>query len=105
MANPIEAVIRPLDRFQQRRRFLAFPYAVVKKFGDDEAGSLAPGRLAWSPDGSRLAFGASTPDESAADLRDARGRFEVTKAHRLPRFERLRTQVVTGRIADRLPSL
>jgi membrane protein len=41
MANPIEAVIRPLDRFQQRRRFLAFPYAVVKKFGDDEAGSLA----------------------------------------------------------------
>src|SRR5262249_5824264 len=30
-----------LDRAQQRHRTLAVPVAVVKKFGDDEAGSLA----------------------------------------------------------------
>jgi membrane protein len=30
-----------LDRWQRRRRWLAFPFAVVKKFGDDQAGNLA----------------------------------------------------------------
>jgi len=42
--NPIEVLNRQIarvDRVQQRRRWLAFPFAVVKKFGDDQAGSLA----------------------------------------------------------------
>jgi YihY family inner membrane protein len=30
-----------LDRFQQRSRVLAMPFAVVRKFGDDQAGNLA----------------------------------------------------------------
>jgi YihY family inner membrane protein len=30
-----------MDALQQRRPWLAFPYAVAKKFGDDEAGNLA----------------------------------------------------------------
>src|SRR6266545_1475280 len=30
-----------LDRFQQRNRVLALPFAVVRKFGDDQAGNLA----------------------------------------------------------------
>ena len=37
-------LLRPMhafDRFQQRHRALAVPSAVVKKFGDDQAGSLA----------------------------------------------------------------
>src|ERR1700676_2277000 len=29
------------DRFQQRHRWLALPIAVVRKFSDDQAGSLA----------------------------------------------------------------
>jgi membrane protein len=33
--------VRAFDRFQQRRKWLAIPMAVVKKFGDDQAGSLA----------------------------------------------------------------
>ncbi len=33
--------IRALDRTQQRHRALAVPVAVVKKFGDDQAGTLA----------------------------------------------------------------
>jgi YihY family inner membrane protein len=33
--------MRAVDTFQQRRRWLAFPVAVWKKFGDDQAGSLA----------------------------------------------------------------
>jgi inner membrane protein YhjD len=33
--------VRAFDRFQQRRRWLAIPVAMVKKFGDDQAGSLA----------------------------------------------------------------
>jgi YihY family inner membrane protein len=37
MVNPL----RRLDRLQQRWRALAFPFAVVRKFGDDQAGSLA----------------------------------------------------------------
>jgi membrane protein len=33
--------VRAFDKVQQRRRWLAIPTAVVKKFGDDQAGSLA----------------------------------------------------------------
>ncbi|MGH2866289.1 MAG: YihY/virulence factor BrkB family protein [Solirubrobacteraceae bacterium] len=33
--------VRALDRAQQRRRWVAIPVAVVKKFGDDQGGSLA----------------------------------------------------------------
>jgi uncharacterized BrkB/YihY/UPF0761 family membrane protein len=39
--NPVERGIRKVDDFQQRRPALAFIFAVVKKFGDDSAGSLA----------------------------------------------------------------
>jgi YihY family inner membrane protein len=39
--NPIERAVRAVDRFQQRNRVLAFPFAVLKKFGDDRAGYLA----------------------------------------------------------------
>jgi YihY family inner membrane protein len=39
--NPARPLMRAVDRFQQRRRWLAFPVAVWKKFGDDQAGSLA----------------------------------------------------------------
>jgi YihY family inner membrane protein len=34
-------VVRPLDRAQQRWPWSAYPYAVVKKFGDDQASNLA----------------------------------------------------------------
>jgi YihY family inner membrane protein len=33
--------VRALDRYQQKRKWLAIPFAVVKKFADDQAGSLA----------------------------------------------------------------
>jgi YihY family inner membrane protein len=33
--------LRAFDRRQQRSRWLAFPVAVLRKFGDDQAGSLA----------------------------------------------------------------
>jgi YihY family inner membrane protein len=36
-----ERQIRRVDRFQQRHAVLAFPWAVVQKFGDDQAGSKA----------------------------------------------------------------
>jgi len=39
--NPIERVVRRIDGFQQRNRVLAFPFGVMKKFGDDQAGYLA----------------------------------------------------------------
>ncbi|HEY4396290.1 MAG TPA: YihY/virulence factor BrkB family protein [Acidimicrobiia bacterium] len=39
--NPIERVVRGVDAFQQRHRLTAFGFGVVKKFGDDRAGSLA----------------------------------------------------------------
>ena len=32
---------RRVDEFQQRHRFLAFPVAVIKKFGDDQGGNLS----------------------------------------------------------------
>lgn len=38
--NPVEGGIRRLDCWQQRRAVVAFPFAVVKKFGDDQAGNL-----------------------------------------------------------------
>src|SRR5437764_3367833 len=34
-------LLRPVDLAQQKVPFIAFPYAVVKKFGDDQAGMLA----------------------------------------------------------------
>lgn len=37
----LKQLMQRLDRYQQRRRWLAFPFAVVKKFGDDQAGQLA----------------------------------------------------------------
>ncbi len=37
----MNALLRRLDAFQQRFPALAFPFAVVKKFGDDQAGNLA----------------------------------------------------------------
>lgn len=33
--------VRAFDRFQQRRKWLALPMAVIRKFGNDQAGSLA----------------------------------------------------------------
>src|SRR5947209_7189223 len=35
------APIKRFDRYQQGRRWLAIPMAVIKKFGDDQGGSLA----------------------------------------------------------------
>jgi len=39
--NPIGGIVRRIDRFQQRSAPAGFAFAVVKKFGDDRAGSLA----------------------------------------------------------------
>jgi YihY family inner membrane protein len=39
--NVIERTTRRVDGFQQRHTVLAFPFAVVKKFGDDQAGMYA----------------------------------------------------------------
>jgi membrane protein len=39
--NPAEKMLRTADRFQQSHPWLAFPVAVWKKFGDDQAGNLA----------------------------------------------------------------
>ena len=36
-----QKVLRRADRFHRRQPWLAFSYAVVKKFGDDQAGNLA----------------------------------------------------------------
>jgi YihY family inner membrane protein len=41
MANPLKRPIQGIDRFQQGRRWLAFPFATARKFGDDQAGNLA----------------------------------------------------------------
>src|SRR5271165_314743 len=38
--NPIERVLRSVDRWQQRHHVIGFPIAVIKKFGDDQAGDL-----------------------------------------------------------------
>jgi YihY family inner membrane protein len=37
----VPRTLRALDRFQQRHAWAGFPFAVVKKYGDDQAGSLA----------------------------------------------------------------
>jgi len=37
----VQRYLRRLDDAQQRKRFVAFPVAVVKKFGDDQGGNLA----------------------------------------------------------------
>src|SRR5438477_5870186 len=39
--NVIERTMHRIDERQQRNRYVAFPFAVVKKFGDDQAGNLA----------------------------------------------------------------
>ena len=39
--SKMKSTLRAVDEFQQRRAWLAFPVAVWKKFGDDEAGNLA----------------------------------------------------------------
>jgi YihY family inner membrane protein len=36
-----ERLLRRVDELHQRRAWIAFPYAVTKKFGDDQAGNLA----------------------------------------------------------------
>ena len=41
MAGRVERLLRAADRFQQAHTFLALPVAVVKKFGDDQAGKHA----------------------------------------------------------------
>jgi membrane protein len=38
--NPVERAVCSVDCWQQRHRVVAFPVAVVKKFGDEEAGNL-----------------------------------------------------------------
>jgi membrane protein len=38
--NPIERVLRRVDRYQQQHGWLGFLLAVVKKFGDDKGGNL-----------------------------------------------------------------
>ena len=37
----LQRTLRKIDDSQQRRPWLAFPFAVFKKFGDDQAGNLA----------------------------------------------------------------
>jgi YihY family inner membrane protein len=39
--NPFERLVRRVDAFQQRHRFAGLVFGVIKKFGDDRAGSLA----------------------------------------------------------------
>ena len=39
--NPAQQAVQTVDRFQRRFPRLAFPVAVWKKFGDDQAGNLA----------------------------------------------------------------
>jgi YihY family inner membrane protein len=39
--NVVQGVVRWADRFQQRHSVVGFPFAVVKKYGDDQAGNLA----------------------------------------------------------------
>jgi YihY family inner membrane protein len=39
--EPLRRLVGAVDDFQQRHRWLAFPFAVVKKYGDDQAGRHA----------------------------------------------------------------
>jgi YihY family inner membrane protein len=41
--NVVERLVRRVDGWQQRHKATAFSYAVVKKFGDDNAGQLVTG--------------------------------------------------------------
>jgi YihY family inner membrane protein len=41
VAGRVQRSTDRFDRFQQRRRVLALPFAVIRKFGDDQAGNLA----------------------------------------------------------------
>ena len=41
VAQMAQRIIRIADELQQRHAWLAFPVAVWKKFGDDQAGNLA----------------------------------------------------------------
>src|SRR5438094_10432754 len=41
MANPVAPLLDKIDRSQRRHAWLGFPIAVIKKFGDDEAGKQA----------------------------------------------------------------
>lgn len=41
MGNPVQRLVGKLDAWQRQHRFSAFPYAVVKKYGDDESGYQA----------------------------------------------------------------
>jgi membrane protein len=38
MAKTVDKLVLKTDKFQQRHRFFGFPYAVIKKYGEDEAG-------------------------------------------------------------------
>jgi membrane protein len=38
--NPVERIVRRIDSWQQRHTIIGFPVALIKKFGDDEAGNL-----------------------------------------------------------------
>ena len=40
-AGGVRRSLERLDRLQQRNRMLALPFAVIRKFGDDQAGNLA----------------------------------------------------------------
>jgi len=40
-AGRVQRSMDRFDRFQQRNRVLALPFAVIRKFGDDQAGNLA----------------------------------------------------------------
>ncbi|HWG73949.1 MAG TPA: YihY/virulence factor BrkB family protein [Acidimicrobiales bacterium] len=39
--NRVEVAVRHLDQFQQRHPVLAFPFAVIQKYGNDQAGGKA----------------------------------------------------------------
>ncbi len=39
--NILQKTIAKIDRWQRRHKFTAFPYAVIKKYGEDEAGHQA----------------------------------------------------------------
>ena len=39
--NKLKRLLRAVDEYQQQHAWLAFPVAVWKKFGDDQAGNLA----------------------------------------------------------------
>ena len=41
MTNPLRGLIDKLDGYQRRHPWLGFPFGVVKKFGEDEAGKHA----------------------------------------------------------------